>query len=228
MQIPAILGRKLGMTQVFVDGKRVPVTVIAAGSCHVTQVKTVETDGYNALQLGFEDKPERLVLKPEAGHAKKSGSPAKRHHREIRYPNEVAPDVELGSEVKVEVFEGVKKLDIIGTSKGKGFAGVMKRWNFAGGRASHGASKAHRTPGGIGRAGSISKGVFKGKKMPGHLGVERVTERCKLVKIDSEKDLLLVKGPVPGAAGGLVFVRRSKREYGPIEKPEKTEGGTEE
>jgi large subunit ribosomal protein L3 len=228
MQIPAILGRKLGMTQVFVDGARVPVTVIQAGPCSVTQVKTAETDGYNALQLGFEDKPERLTLKPEAGHAKKAGVPAKRHHREIRYPNDLAPDVELGAEVKVDVFEGVIKLDIIGTSKGKGFAGVMKRWNFAGGRASHGASKSHRRPGGIGRAGSISKGVFKGKKMPGHLGNERVTERCKLVKIDTEKNLLLVKGPVPGAAGGLLFVRRSKREYGPIVIPKKDEATTEE
>ncbi len=227
MQVPAILGRKLGMTQVFVDGKRVTVTVIAAGPCHVTQVKTAETDGYNALQLGFEDKPDRLVLKPEQGHAKKAGVPAKRHHREIRYPNDVAPDVELGAEVKVDVFEGVKKLDVIGTSKGKGFAGVMKRWNFGGGRASHGASKSHRRPGGIGRAGSISKGVFKGKKMAGHLGNERVTERCKLVKIDAEKNLLLVKGPVPGANDGLLFIRRSKREYGPIEKPAKGETATE-
>jgi large subunit ribosomal protein L3 len=219
MQIPAILGRKLGMTQVFVDGKRVPVTVIAAGPCNVTQVKTVETDGYNAVQLGFEDKPERLVLKPEAGHAKKAGVPAKRHHREVRYPGDAAPDVELGQEIKVDVFEGVKKLDVVGTSKGKGFAGVMKRWNFGGGRASHGSSKHHRVPGGIGRAGSISKGVFKGKKMAGHLGSERITSRCRLVKIDAEKNLLLVKGAVPGGSNGLLFIRRSKREYGPIEKP---------
>jgi large subunit ribosomal protein L3 len=223
MQVPAILGRKLGMTQAFIDGKRVPVTVVQAGPCHVTQVKTAETDGYNALQLGFEDKPERLVLKPEAGHAKKAGVAAKRHHREVRYPKDVAPDLELGAEVRVDVFEGVKKLDVVGVSKGKGFAGVMKRWNFGGGRASHGSSKHHRVPGGIGRAGSISKGVFKGKKMAGRLGGERVTARCRLVKIDREKNLLLVKGPVPGAAGGLLFVRRSKREYGPIEKPPEAE-----
>ncbi|MHC4916867.1 MAG: 50S ribosomal protein L3 [Planctomycetota bacterium] len=213
MQIPAILGRKLGMTQAFVDGKRLPVTVIEAGPCHVTQVKTVE---------------KRLVRKPEKGHAEKAGVAAKRHHREVRYPGDTAPDVELGQEIKVDVFEGVKRLDVVGTSKGKGFAGVMKRWNFGGGRASHGSSKHHRVPGGIGRAGSISKGVFKGKKMPGHLGSERITARCRLVKIDAEKNLLLVKGAVPGAAGGLLFVRRSKREYGPIEKPEAAESQTEE
>ena len=108
MQIPAILGKKLGMTQVFVDGRRVPVTIVEAGPCHVTQVKATETDGYNALQLGFVDKPERKVRKPEAGHAKKAGVPAKRHAREIRYPNDAAPDLEIGSEVKVDVFEGVK------------------------------------------------------------------------------------------------------------------------
>lgn len=223
MHKPAILGKKLGMTQVFVDGKRVPVTVIEAGPCHVTQVKNAERDGYNALQLGFVDKPERLVRKPEAGHAKKAGVAAKRHHREIRYPADVAPDLELGAEVTVDVFEGVVKLDVTGISKGKGFAGVMKRWNFAGGRASHGASKSHRRPGGIGRAGSTSRGVFLGKKMPGHMGAERVTLRCRLVSIDSEKNLLLVKGPVPGANGGLLFIRRSVREYGPIPKPEKKE-----
>jgi large subunit ribosomal protein L3 len=218
MHTPALLGRKLGMTQLFVDGKRVPVTVIQAGPCNVTQVKTVETDGYNALQLGFEDKPERLTLKPEQGHDSKAGVKVKRHHREIRYPDDVTPDLELGSEIKVEEFEGVKKLDVIGVSKGKGFAGVMKRWNFKGGRASHGA-KNHRKPGGIGRAGSTNKGVFLGKKMPGHMGCDQVTHRCKLVSIDSEKGLLLVKGPIPGANSGLVFIRRSKREYGPIEKP---------
>jgi large subunit ribosomal protein L3 len=211
------------MTQAFIDGKRVPVTVIQAGPCRVTQVKTTETDGYNALQLGFEDKPERLVRKPEAGHARKSGGPAKRHHREIRYPEDVPPDLEPGAEVKVGVFEGVRKLDVVGTSKGKGYAGVMKRWNFGGGRASHGSSKHHRVPGGIGRAGSISKGVFKGKKMAGHLGVERITGRCRLVSIDAEKDLLLIKGPVPGANGSLLFIRRSKREYGPIDTPDNTE-----
>ncbi len=228
MHKPAILGKKLGMTQIFVDGQRIPVTVIQAGPCHVTQVKNAETDGYNALQLGFIDKPERLVRMPEAGHAKKAGVAAKRHHREIRYPADVEPDLELGAEVKVDVFEGVVKLDVTGVSKGKGFAGVMKRWNFGGGRASHGASKSHRRPGGIGRAGSTSRGVFLGKKMPGHMGAERVTLRCRLVKIDAEKNLLLVKGPVPGADGGLLFIRRSVREYGPIQKPEKKEEKAEE
>jgi len=220
MQIPAILGRKLGMTQAFIDGKRVPVTVIAAGPCHVTQVKTVDSDGYNALQIGFEDKPERLVLKPEAGHAKKAGVAAKRHYREVRYPANAAPDLELGSEVKVSIFEGVKDLDVIGTTKGKGYQGVMKRHNFHGMPSSHGCSKRHRAPGSLGRMGSISKGIFKGKRMAGHLGCDRVTAHCALVKIDAEKNLLLVKGAVPGANDGLLFIRRSKREHGPIPAPE--------
>jgi large subunit ribosomal protein L3 len=201
------------MTQAFIDGKRVPVTVIQAGPCHVTQVKTVQTDGYNAVQLGFEDKPERLVLKPEAGHAKKAGVAAKRHYREVRYPADQAPDLALGSEVKVSIFEGVKKLDVIGTTKGKGYQGVMKRHGFHGMPASHGSSKRHRAPGAIGRAGSISKGVFKGKRMAGHMGCDQLTARCKLVKVDAEKDLLLVKGPVPGANDGLLFIRRSKFEH---------------
>jgi len=208
--IPAILGRKLGMTQIFVDGRRYGVTVVAAGPCAVTQVKTVESDGYNAVQMGFEDKPERLCLKPELGHAKKAGAPVKRFYREMRYPPTAAPEVKPGDEIKVGAFEGVLVVDVVGVSKGKGTQGVVKRWNFRGMPGSHGCSKRHRAPGAIGRMGSISKGVFKGKHMAGRLGNERVTVRCDLIKVDPEKNILLLRGPVPGAEGGLVFVRKSK------------------
>jgi large subunit ribosomal protein L3 len=208
--IPAILGRKLGMTQIFQDGRRLGVTVIAAGPCAVTQVKTVESDGYNAIQMGFEDKPERLCLEPEIGHAKKAGAPVKRFYREMRYPAAAAPEFKAGDEIKVGAFDGVLVVDVVGVSKGKGTQGVVKRWGFRGMPASHGCSKRHRAPGAVGRMGSISKGVFKGKHMAGRMGNDRVTVRCDLVKVDPEKNLLILRGPVPGAEGGLVFVRKSK------------------
>jgi len=210
MVIPAILGRKLGMTQVFDGNRRLGVTVVQAGPCVVSQVKTPETDGYAAVQLGFEDKPERLCLEPELGHAKKANAPVKRFYREMRYPDGQPPDLKLGDQVKAGVFEGVVVVDVTGTSKGKGFQGVVKRWGFLGMPASHGCSKRHRAPGAIGRMGSISKGVAKGKKMAGRMGGDQVTVRCDLFKIDAEKDLLLLRGPVPGANGSVVFVRRSK------------------
>jgi large subunit ribosomal protein L3 len=210
MLIPAILGRKLGMTQIFDGNRRLGVTVVQAGPCVVSQVKTPETDGYSAVQLGFEDKPERLCLKPEIGHAKKADAPVKRFYREMRFPDGQPPDLKLGDQVKVGVFEGVVVVDVTGTSKGKGFQGVVKRWGFLGMPASHGCSKRHRAPGAIGRMGSISKGVAKGKHMAGRMGGERVTVRCDLFKIDPEKNLLLLRGPVPGPNGELIFVRRSK------------------
>jgi len=213
MLIPAILGRKLGMTQVFADGKRFGVTVVQAGPCAVTQVKTVESDGYNALQMGFEDKPERLCLSPELGHAKKSGTPVKRFYREIRYVPDQAPDLKPGDEIKVNVFDGVLLVDVIGTSKGKGYQGVVKLWGFRGMPASHGCSKRHRAPGAIGRMGSISKGVAKGKHMAGRMGNETVTVRCDVFKLDPEKNLLLLRGAVPGGDGSLIFVRRSKYDH---------------
>jgi large subunit ribosomal protein L3 len=209
MLIPAILGRKLGMTQVFDGNRRFGVTVVQAGPCAVTQVKAPETDGYSAVQLGFEDKPERLCLSPELGHAKKSNAPVKRFHREMRYPDGQAPDLKLGDEVKASTFDGVAVVDVTGTSKGKGFQGVVKRWGFLGMPASHGCSKRHRAPGAIGRAGSISKGVVKGKRMAGHMGTDQVTVRCDLFKIDAEKNLLLLRGPVPGANGSVIFIRKS-------------------
>jgi large subunit ribosomal protein L3 len=213
MLIPAILGRKLGMTQVFSDGRRFGVTVVQAGPCAVTQVKTAESDGYNALQMGFEDKPERLCLSPELGHAKKSGTPVKRFYREIRYAEDQAPDLKPGDEIKVNIFDGVLLVDVTGTSKGKGNQGVVKRWGFLGMPASHGCSKRHRAPGAIGRMGSISKGVAKGKHMAGRMGGDTVTVRCDVFKLDPEKNLLLLRGPVPGADGSVIFVRRSKYDH---------------
>jgi large subunit ribosomal protein L3 len=198
------------MTQIFDGNRRLGVTVVQAGPCVVSQVKTPETDGYSAIQMGFEDKPERLRLSPEIGHAKKSNTPVKRFYREVRYPNDQAPDCKPGDEIKASIFEGVIRLDVTGTSKGKGNQGVVKRWGFLGMPASHGCSKRHRHPGAIGRMGSISKGVAKGKHMAGRMGGDQVTVRCDLFKIDAEKNLLLLRGPVPGPDGGLLFVRRSK------------------
>jgi large subunit ribosomal protein L3 len=221
MLIPAILGRKLGMTQVFDGNRRFGVTVVQAGPCVVTQLKTPETDGYSAVQLGFEDKPERLCLKPEIGHAKKANTAVKRFHQEMRYPEGQAPDLKLGDEVKVASFDGVAVVDVIGTSKGKGFQGVVKRWGFLGMPGSHGCSKRHRAPGAIGRMGSISKGVAKGKRMAGRMGNDNVTVRCDLFKIDAEKNLLLLRGPVPGPNGGVIFIRRSKINDTTVERRKK-------
>lgn len=208
IRMPGILGKKLGMTQIFdEEGRRVPVTVIQAGPCPVLQVKTEESDGYNAVQLGFDGRPERTASKPAIGHAKKAGTGPKRFVRELR--TEGAPEQEPGSEVRVDVFEGIELLDVTGTSKGKGFQGGMKRWNFGGGRASHGASRFHRRPGGIGRTYGTNKGIPKGKHMAGHMGAERVTARAELVRIDPENDLLLLRGAVPGPNGGYLVIRRS-------------------
>lgn len=207
-----ILGRKIGMTQVFDDqGNRVGVTVIEAGPCAVLQVKTVKKDGYDALQLGFADKREKNTTKPLVGHFAKANATPKRYVREVRLDGPA--EAKVGDSVTVNVLEGVQKVDVIGLNKGKGFAGVMKRWNFRGFGASHGCSKRHRSPGSLGRHMSINKGVPKGKRMAGHLGQERITiQGLKLVKIDGEHNLLLVKGAVPGANGDLVIVRKSIQE----------------
>jgi len=203
-----ILGRKLGMTQIFTDkGNRVPVTVIQAGPCKVLQVKTNETDGYCALQLGFGEKKEKNTSKPLAGHFDKANSDPKRFVREIRLS--AAPEENLGDEVKVNIFDKVKYVDVVGTSKGKGFAGTMKRHGFHGLPASHGCSKRHRAPGGLGRQCSISKGVPKGKRMSGHMGDTRVTIKLlELVRVDNEKNLLLIRGAVPGCNGSFVIVHK--------------------
>ena len=204
-----ILGKKIGMTQVWTEkGDRVPVTVIEAGPCKVLMVKTDKTDGYFALQLGFGEAKEKNTSKPMVGHFDKAGSTPRHFVREIRLA--AAPTDTVGSDVTVSVFENIKFVDVTGTSKGKGFQGVMKRHHFRGLPASHGCSKRHRAPGGLGRQNSINKGVPKGKRMAGHMGFERVTiQALQLIKIDAENNLLLVKGAVPGPNGSYVMVNKA-------------------
>jgi len=204
----AIVGRKAGMTRIFTEaGESIPVTVIECAPNRVTQVKTVETDGYRAVQVtAGEVKPSR-VNKALTGVYKAAGVAAGRGLWEIRLAEGEGADFVPGSEIKVEVFSEIKRVDVTGTSIGKGFAGVQKRWNFGGGRASHGNSLSHRAPGSIGQRQSPGK-VWKGKKMAGHMGDKRVTAlNLDLVKIDAERNLLLVKGAVPGAKNGDVIVR---------------------
>ena len=209
---PALLGRKVGMTRIYDEkGAVVPVTVVEAGPCAVTQVKTTETDGYNAVQLGFEDQKAKYSTMPLIGHAAKAGVGPKKAFREIRLKD--ATDKKAGEVVNVELFSEVKFVDVIGVSKGKGFAGVMKRHHFGGQCASHGTERKHRSPGSIasratwrGQSGKPKKGV----RMAGHMGTDQVTTRNHpLVKIDSANNLLLIKGALPGPNGGLLFVRKS-------------------
>ncbi|MDD3763876.1 MAG: 50S ribosomal protein L3 [Nevskiales bacterium] len=204
----AIVGRKAGMTRVFTeDGAAIPVTVIECTPNRVTQVKTVDNDGYRAVQVAVGDKKTSRLTKAEAGHYKKSGVAPGRGLWEIRLDDGEGENLETGAEIKVEAFDGVKAVDVTGVSQGKGFAGTIKRWNFGGGRASHGNSLSHRAPGSIGQNQSPGR-VFKGKKMAGHMGAKRVTAlNLDLVRIDTERNLLLVKGAVPGAANGDVIVR---------------------
>lgn len=206
----AILGKKVGMTQVYdAEGTLHPVTVVQAGPCNVLQVKTVDSDGYNAVQLGFEDLKAHRATKPAIGHAKKASATAKRFVREVRLAAAPA-DVQLGQAVTVELFDSVKQVDVISTSKGKGFQGGMKRHHFKGLGASHGTERKHRSPGSIGAHGTnrgFGGDIKKGKRMAGHMGHVRVTTRnLKLVGVDKENNLLLIKGAVPGANGEFVFV----------------------
>jgi len=196
------------MTQLFgASGEAIPVTVVQAGPCSIVQKKTKDTDGYNAVQLGFEEKKENRVNKPRQGHFAKAGVKPKRFLKEFRV--DVLDDYEIGNEIKVDMFKEEDLVNIVGISKGKGFAGVMKRWGFAGGPASHGTHKWHRRPGSIGSSADPSR-VFKGKKMPGRLGAERVTcQNLKVVKIDLDQNLLLVRGAVPGNNGGYVLIVKS-------------------
>ncbi|SHH50336.1 50S ribosomal protein L3 [Thermosipho atlanticus] len=201
-----IIGRKIGMTRVFKDDKVIPVTVIKAGPCYVIQKKTLETDGYNAIQLGFEEA--RKVNKPMEGVFKKAGVKPLKILKEFRV--EEPEKFEIGQEIKVDIFEEGDKIDITGWSKGRGFAGAMKRWGFRGGPKSHGA-KFHRELGSVGQHSEPAR-IFKGKKMPGQYGNERVTIlNSEIVKIDVENNLIAVKGGVPGARGGLVLIRAAKR-----------------
>lgn len=218
MPAAAILGKKVGMTRVFTpQGDSVPVTVVEAGPCFVSQLKTQESDGYWAVQLAFDEVKPRRSTQPVIGHDAKAGIAPQRHHREFRLDAEKVGEYQVGQEIKVEVFEGIKYVDVVGRSKGKGFAGTMKRHNFKGLCASHGTERKHRSPGSIGghaneRGGS--GGPKKGKKMSGHMGDVRVTVRSlDLVGVDKEKNLLLVKGPVPGGTNGLLLIKEAGRLY---------------
>ena len=213
----AILGRKIGMTRFYDDdGNNVPVTVVEAGPCFVSQVKTVETDGYEALQLAFGDLKARNSTFQMIGHDAKAGIAPKRFHREVRMDEGETEGIEAGHEVKVEEFESVVFVDVTGTSKGKGFQGGMKRHGFKGQEASHGVERKHRSPGSVGgRSSNLGTGKpKKGIRMAGHMGDEKVTVRSlKVVGIDKDKNLLLIKGPVPGPKQGLIFIREAKRLY---------------
>ena len=207
----AIIGKKLGMTQIFLpDGRLVPVTVIQAGPCTVVQKKTIEKDGYEAVQFGFDEVPEnrvaKLVNKPEAGHFAKAGVKPMRTLREFRLDD--AASYEVGQVVGADVFTTEDKVDITGTSKGRGFTGAIYRWNQHTGPMAHG-SKYHRGVGSM-SANSDPSRVFKNKKMPGHYGVERVTiQNLSIVQVDAERSLLLVRGAVPGPNKGLLLIRNS-------------------
>ena len=205
-QIKGVLGEKLGMTQVFDDANRVvPVTVVKAGPCVVTQVRTVEKDGYAAVQLAFGAIDPRKVNKPETGHFSRAGVTPRRHLVELR--TESAGDYEVGQDVGADVFEAGAKVDVIGRSKGKGTAGVVKRHGFKGLGASHGTQRKHRSPGSIGACATPGR-VFKGVRMAGRMGFERTTTQNLTVHaVDAKNGLLLVKGAVPGPVGGLVLVR---------------------
>ncbi|MGV6987851.1 50S ribosomal protein L3 [Testudinibacter sp. P80/BLE/0925] len=200
-----LIGRKVGMTRVFTEaGVSIPVTVIEIEANRVTQVKTLETDGYSAVQVTTGSKKASRVTKPEAGHFVKAGVEAGRGLWEFRTEGE---EFALGQEINVDVFADVKKVDVTGTSKGKGFAGTVKRWNFRTQDATHGNSLSHRVPGSIGQNQTPGR-VFKGKKMAGHLGAERVTvQSLEVVRVDAERKLLLVKGAVPGATGSDLIVK---------------------
>jgi large subunit ribosomal protein L3 len=202
-----IIGKKLGMTQIFTeDGTRVPVTVVQAGPCFVTQKKLPSTDGYSAIQVGFESVNALTSTKPKLGHCTKSGNGVFRYLKEMKFDN--VADINLGDSLTVDQFLPGDYVDITGTSIGKGFQGVIKRWNFKGGRASHG-SRFHRAPGSIGASATPSR-VFKNKKMPGQMGNERVTvQRLQIVRVDSADNLLLIKGAIPGHKNNIVIIKQS-------------------
>ena len=201
-----LVGRKVGMTRVFTEeGVSIPVTVVEVEANRISQVKTLETDGYAAIQVTTGAKKANRVTKPEAGHFAKAGVEAGRGLWEFRLEN--GEEFEVGAELNVELFNEIKKVDVTGTSKGKGFAGVIKRWNFSMQDATHGNSLAHRAPGSIGQCQTPGR-VFKGKKMAGHMGAERVTiQSLDVVRVDSERNLVLVKGAIPGAINGNVIIK---------------------
>ncbi len=212
--LKTLLGRKVGMSRYFLeDGTNVPVTIVKVGPCVVTQVKTEECEGYNAVQIGFEDvRPGRATM-PIIGHDAKAGTAPKRHHREVLMDE--LGDLETGQTLDVSVFDEVQFVDVVGVSKGKGFQGGMKRHNFKGLEASHGVKRAHRRPGSInGHATNLGTGPKpkKGKRMPGQMGNKQITCRSlPVINVDGERNLLLVKGSIPGPNNGMVLVRAAKR-----------------
>lgn len=203
-----IIGRKVGMTQIFDEkGNVIPVTVIEAGPCAVTQIKTTETDGYNAVQLGFTDVKERKVTKPQAGLAKKTGVSAKKHLKEFRL--EDVSGYNVGDTVTADIFAAGEKVDVTGITKGRGYTGAVKRWNAKTLRMTHGTGPIHRQPGSMG-ANSTPSRIYKNKHMAGQYGNEQVTVlNLEVAKIDAEKNILAVKGAIPGARGGIVFIRNT-------------------
>ncbi len=212
--IATLLGKKVGMTQVYDEqGVLQPITVVEAGPCSVLQIKTDQRDGYNAVQLGLEDVKAQRATKPQIGHAAKAGCKPKKFIREVRLDQSPA-ELEQGQTLTVEVFERTARVDVTGTTKGKGFAGGMKRHGFKGLPASHGVERKHRSPGSIGsHASDAGHGptIKKGKRMAGHMGsVRRTTCNKKLIGIDRENNLLLIKGALPGPNGGWLFIRASK------------------
>ena len=202
----AIIGKKVGMTQIFDEsGKVIPVTVIEAGPCVVTQKKTMENDGYVSVQLGFQDVKESKLSKPEAGHLKKANVPFKKHLKEFKLDN--AGELNVGDEVKVDTFQPGDKVDVIGTSKGHGFQGVVKRWNAGRTPMTHGGGPVHRHAGSMGSSSDPSR-IFKGKIGAGQMGVEQVTvQNLSVVKVDPELNMLVIRGAIPGPKGGLVYVK---------------------
>lgn len=203
----AIIAKKIGMTQVFAeDGRLVPVTVLEAGPCAVIQKKTVENDGYEAVQVGFADQREKLANKPKKGHFAKAGVSLKKFVKEFRFEN--SAEYEIGAEIKADIFAAGDKVDVSGVSKGKGYASTIKRYNAQRGPMGHG-SKSHRVTGSMGSSATPSN-VKKGKRMPGHMGAVNVTlQNVEIVRTDADKNLILIKGAVPGAKGAILVIKES-------------------
>jgi large subunit ribosomal protein L3 len=201
-----ILARKIGMTQLFIDTRAVGATVLEAQPCRVVQVKTEVRDGYNALQLGYEEVAERKVTRPLRGHYQKAGLPTHRHLFEVRVDDSSA--YKIGDRIGLEIFSAGEKIDVSGTSRGLGFQGVMKRWNFAGGPKTHG-SCFHRRPGAVGNS-ALPGRIVKGRKLPGHAGARRVTVKgSRILRVDADRNLLVLRGPTPGPRGGLLELRKT-------------------
>ena len=226
----AIIGKKVGMTQIFDEtGRVIPVTVIEAGPCVVAQKKTIETDGYVSVQLAYGDVAERKLSKPEIGHLKKAGLTAKKHLKEFKLDN--ANELEVGAEIKADVFAAGDHIDVTGTSKGHGFQGSVKRHGTHIQKKSHGGGPVHRHSGSMGACSTPSR-IFKGKNMPGHMGVERVTvQNLDVVKVDAELNMIVVRGAIPGPKGGLVYLKSTaktikiaKGDAGISKNPQKASG----